>query len=161
VKAWINNGASIMPDWYRLDTIATGASKAPDDSVILGDFTGEVRADYMMVGADGKVVGFINRLREETILPRWLGPMVVAEGPTDTERDEVRLVDITGDSKADYLRIEKKSGKVALWENMSIGGKYQPGEGVFLCDRKSHQLVLFPYTNAHHAVDSDGAKDYF
>ncbi|KAH7252987.1 hypothetical protein B0J15DRAFT_466831 [Fusarium solani] len=57
VKAWINNGASIMPDWYRLDTIATGASKAPDDSVILGDFTGEVRADYMMVGADGKVVG--------------------------------------------------------------------------------------------------------
>ncbi|KAJ4183363.1 hypothetical protein NW755_009854 [Fusarium falciforme] len=144
VKAWINNGASITPDWYRLDTIATGASKAPADSVILADFTGEGRADYMMVGADGKVVGFINRLREETILPRWLGPMVVADGPADTERDEVRLVDITGDGKADYLRIEKKSGKVALWENMSIGGKYQPGEGVFLCD-----------------LDGDGAKDYF
>ncbi|RSL92417.1 hypothetical protein CEP52_013832 [Fusarium oligoseptatum] len=143
VKAWINNGAGIMPDWYRLDTIATGASKAANDSVILADFTGEGRADYMMVGADAKVVGFINRLQEETIAPKWSLPVVVAEGPGETNRESIRLADVTGDGKADYLRMGK-DGKFEVWENVGRGGKYQAGEGVFLCD-----------------LDGDGASDYF
>ncbi|KAJ8127625.1 hypothetical protein O1611_g6011 [Lasiodiplodia mahajangana] len=142
-KAWLNTGADKVPDYYRLDEIATGATAALGDTVYFGDFTGEGRADYMIVGDGGKVYGLVNRLQETTLAPRWLGSFVLAEGPDGAEQDEVRLVDMTGDGKVDYLLVGE-NGKVTLWENIGTGGKYQPGEGVVLCD-----------------LDGDGTSDYF
>ncbi|KAH8164209.1 hypothetical protein CIB48_g4019 [Xylaria polymorpha] len=104
---------------------------------------GEGRADYMIVGEGGKVRGLVNRLQETTLAPRWLGSFVLAEGPDGAKQDEVRLVDLTGDGKVDYLLIGD-AGKVTMWENLGTGGKYQPGEGVVLCD-----------------LDGDGTSDYF
>ncbi len=98
----------------------------------------------MTVGVDGKVHGSTNRLQPEAgLVPRWLEPLVFAEGPSGAERDDVRLVDLTGDGKVDYLLVDKKTGKVELWENTGKGGKYQKGEGVFLCDCKFHHIL--PY----------------
>ncbi|KAI0114417.1 hypothetical protein GGR51DRAFT_577451 [Nemania sp. FL0031] len=122
MAAWLNTGADIIPDYYPLEEIATGASATLDDKVYFGNFTGEVRADYMIV-CDG----------ETTLAPRWLGPFVLAERPDGAEQAEVRLVDMTGDGRVDYLLVGE-NGKVTLWENIGTGGKYQPGEGVVLCD---------------------------
>lgn len=55
VKAWLNTGASKIPDYYSLGQIATGASTSVKETIFLGDFTGEGRADYMRVGHGGKV----------------------------------------------------------------------------------------------------------
>lgn len=82
----------------------------------------------------------INRLQETSMIPRWLSAFTLAEGPDGVKQDQVRLVDMTGDGRVDYLQVEEKTGKVTLWENKGSGGKYQPGEGVFLCDRKSDTL---------------------
>ncbi|KAI1361353.1 hypothetical protein F5Y08DRAFT_314931 [Xylaria arbuscula] len=142
--AWLNTGADTMPDYYKLGVIATGSSVSSGDTVILGDLTGEGRADYMIVGSGGKVNALVNRLQEDTLVPRWLAAFTLAEGPDGAEQEEVRLVDMTGDGKVDYLLVEKKTGKVTLWENLGTGGKYQPGEGVVLCD-----------------LDGDGTSDYF
>ncbi|TGJ87370.1 hypothetical protein E0Z10_g1365 [Xylaria hypoxylon] len=144
VTAWLNTGADIMPDYYKLGIIATGSSVSKGDTVRLGDLTGEGRADYMIVGSGGKVNALINRLQETTLVPRWLEAFTFAEGPDGAEQEEVRLVDMTGDGKLDYVLVEKKTGKVTLWENLGTGGKYQPGEGVVLCD-----------------LDGDGTSDYF
>ncbi|KAL4867215.1 hypothetical protein BDV12DRAFT_198425 [Aspergillus spectabilis] len=134
---------------YRLiGVIATGASATKNDKVFLGDFTGEGRADYILVGKEGKAKAFVNRLQEgldeeSPLVPRWVGPFDFAEGPEGAEQEQVRLVDMTGDGKVDYLLIGK-DGKTNLWENQGTGGKYQPGEGVILCD-----------------LDGDGTSDYF
>ena len=95
----------------------------------------------MIVGDGGKVNGFVNRLQETTMVPRWLETITIAEGPDGAKQDQVRLVDISGDGKADYLLVDKKTGKITLWENTGTGGKYQLGEGVIQCDCES---VLYP-----------------
>lgn len=157
-----------MPDYHKLGVIATGASATKGDTIYLGDLTGEGRADYMIVGAGGKVNGLVNRLQEKTMVPRWSLIFNFAEGPDGAKQDQVRLVDMTGDGKVDYLLIDEKTGKVTLWENNGTGGKYQPGEGVILCDCKS--CISFPgFSYVHsvpiltrsYVVDGDGTNDYF
>lgn len=125
----------MMPDYHKIGVIATGATATSSDTVILGDFTGNGRADYMIVGDGGKVTGLVNRLQEESLVPRWMSAVTLADGPSGAKQDQVRLVDFTGDGKVDYLLVDSK-GKVTLWENIGSGGKYQPGEGVMLCDCK-------------------------
>ncbi len=141
VTAWLNTGADIMPDYYKLGVIASGASASKGDTVILGDLTGEGRADYMIVGDGGKVNALVNRLQADTLAPRWAASFTLAEGPADAEQDEVRLVDLTGDGKVDYLLLNT-AGNVKLYKNLGTGGKYQPGEGVVLCDCKLLYIPL-------------------
>lgn len=131
-----------MPDYLKLGVIATGFSATKDDKVVLADYTGEGRADYMLIGAGGKVQGFTNRLQEaEGLVPRWLELFTFAEGPRGAKKAEVRLVDMTGDGKVDYLLVDEKTGAVELRENTGMGGKYQKGEGVFLCDCESFHTI--------------------
>ncbi|KAH7244874.1 hypothetical protein B0J15DRAFT_500889 [Fusarium solani] len=144
VTAWLNTGGEAMPDYHKIGIIATGASQSDGDTVILGDLTGEGRADYMMVGVGGKVNGLINRRQETSMVPRWSQMFNVAAGPDGAKSNQVRLVDMTGDGKVDYLLVDEKTGEVTLWENLGTGGKWQPGDGVFLCD-----------------LDGDGTSDYF
>ncbi|GAW16078.1 hypothetical protein ANO14919_055010 [Xylariales sp. No.14919] len=144
VSAWLNTGAAAIPDYYELGSIATGASASYSNRVYLGDFTGEGRADYMVVKAYGRVTGLVNRLQDMTLVPRWLDAFWLAEGPDGAKELDVRFVDMTGDGKVDYLLVDEETGKVTLWENIGTGGKYQPGEGVVLCD-----------------LDGDGTSDYF
>lgn len=140
-----------MPDYHKIGIIATGASQSDGDTVILGDLTGEGRADYMMVGVGGKVNGLINRRQETSMVPRWSQMFNVAAGPDGAKSNQVRLVDMTGDGKVDYLLVDEKTGEVTLWENLGTGGKWQPGDGVFLCDCKwpwSFQSPLKAHANS-------------
>jgi hypothetical protein len=116
LTARFNGGAEDMPDWQKLGVIATGGSVASRDILRLGDFTCEGRADYMAVGADRKVNGYVNRLQEASgLIPRWLVPLTVASGPDGATRDAVRLVDLTGTGKVDYLLVDE-ARKVELWK---------------------------------------------
>jgi hypothetical protein len=134
--AWINNGADVVPDWYKLDEIGDGTTATENDIVFLGDFTGNGRADYMIVGEDAKVTGLANRLQVDTIVPQWHTPVIVADGSDDVDQESVRLVDMTGNGQVDYMAVGAK-GKLTFWENKGTGGKYQEGEGVILCDCES------------------------
>lgn len=137
MTGWLNTGAGVVPDYHKLGVIATGASATKGEKIILGDFTGEGRSDYMIVGSGGKVDGLVNRLQQKTMIPRWLETITIAEGPDSAKQDQVRFADMTGDGKTDYMLVDEKTGKVTLWENVGTGGKYQPGEGVFLCNCES------------------------
>lgn len=135
VTAWLNGGPFDMPDWQKVGIIATGASKTVNDIVILGDFTGNGFADYMLVGKDGKVTGLANFIQERAFIPRWAPKVTIAEGPEGATQQYVRLMDVNGDGKADYLLYDKNGGS-KLWLNAGKGGKWQVGDGVFLADRK-------------------------
>lgn len=116
--------------------IATGATATVNDIVIFADVTGEGRADYLLLGQTGKVTGFVNRVQEKSLVPGWSQPLTIAAGPTGANKFIVAFADMTGDGKADYLLVDSKTGDVTLYENTGTGGKYQAGEGVFLCDCK-------------------------
>lgn len=90
----------------------------------------------MYVSDGGKVNGLVNRVRETTMVPAWLPSMSIAAGSDGATQDDVRMVDLSGDGKVDYLLVDKETGKVTFQENLGTGGKYQPGDGVFLCDCK-------------------------
>ncbi|VUC27345.1 unnamed protein product [Clonostachys rosea] len=162
VTGWLNTGASDTPNYHKLGVIATGASASKGNKVYLGDFTGNGRADYMIVGSGGQTKGLVNRLQENSVIPAWLSVFDLAAGPDGVTQDQVRFVDMTGDGKVDYLAIDEKSGKVTLWENAGTGGKYQKGEGVVLCDC---EFCLRPVPLSFDAdcsiVDGDGTSDYF
>ncbi|KAI0966099.1 SGNH hydrolase-type esterase domain-containing protein [Xylaria arbuscula] len=120
MTAWLSNGADGAPDYSKLGVIASGASFSEGNTVILGDLTGEGRADYMIVGDGGKVNALISRLQADTLVPRWLTRFTFAEGPDGAEQDEVRLIDITGDGRVDYIRLDE-TGHVKLYANHGTG----------------------------------------
>lgn len=90
--------------------------------------------------------------------------ITLADGPEGAESDEVRLADMTGDGKVDYMLVDE-DGKVTLWENKGTGGKYQPGEGVVLCDCEFYLHLLLGRAliliRCGRVVDGDGVSDYF
>lgn len=135
VTAWLNGGPHELPDYYKIGLVATGASKSPDDRVIIGSFTGSGRDDYMLVGANGKVTGLANRRQNSTLVPEWALKVTVADGPDGAEGRYVRMVDVDGDGKVDYLLLDKNGGS-QLWLNKGTGGRWQIGDGVFLTDCK-------------------------
>ncbi|KAL4797550.1 hypothetical protein BDV19DRAFT_387353 [Aspergillus venezuelensis] len=146
VTAWLNTGADDVPDHYKLGQIVSGKTATENDRVVFADVTGNGRVDYILVGESGKSVGLVNRQQGKTLLPRWLEPVTLLEGPDgeeDVEQDAIHFADITGNGKADYLFIGPK-GSVEWYENQGTGGRYQEGEGTFLCD-----------------LDGNGVTDYF
>jgi hypothetical protein len=138
--AWLNTGADDMPAYYKLGEIGSGETATESDKVVFADLTGNGRADYVLVGESGKAVGIVNRMQGQTLLPRWMQAVTLrewpeAEGEGKHKQEAIHIVDITGNGRADYLVVSAK-GSVAQYENISEGGKWQEGEGVFLCDCK-------------------------
>ena len=135
VTAWLNGGPATLPQYYKIGIIATGQSKTVNDVVILGDFTGNGLADYMLVGKNGKVTGLANFIQERAFVPSWQSKVTIAEGPDGATQQYVRLVDLNGDGKVEYVLLDKDGGS-EIWFDKGTGGKWQVGDGVFLADRK-------------------------
>lgn len=123
VTAWLNTGFDLVPDYHKIGVVAQGSTATEDDIVVLGDLTGNGRSDYMIIGDKGQVKGLVSRRQEMTLVPRWLPAFAFAAGPDGAEQDSVRLVDLTGDGKVDYLLLDEDGG-ITLWENTGKGGKY-------------------------------------
>ncbi|KAL4967872.1 uncharacterized protein BDV14DRAFT_197515 [Aspergillus stella-maris] len=103
VTAWLNTGAKDVPDYYKLGQTASGKTVTENDKVAFADLTGNGRVDYILIGESGKAVGFVNRLQEKTLLPRWLEPVTLREGldGEDVEQEAIHFADITGDVDGD------------------------------------------------------------
>ncbi|KAI0531835.1 hypothetical protein GGR58DRAFT_508047 [Xylaria digitata] len=122
VTAWLNTGTGDMPSYSSIGVIVTTGTGGAGDMAILGDVTGGGRADFMTVGGGGKTKGLINCPETTAQPPRFVSPFTFAAGPSGAEQDAVRLVDMTGDGRLDYLLVDEKTGKVTLWENNGSGG---------------------------------------
>ncbi|MEU6488604.1 FG-GAP-like repeat-containing protein [Streptomyces sp. NPDC046887] len=129
VQAWLNGGPK--PEggdhyWTPAGTIAGGVGK-PGANVTFADLNADHRADYIVVNPDGSVQAWLN----DGPSPHggdwyWLSQGTVAGGVGEAG-SSIRLSDLNGDGRADYLVVHP-DGLVRAWLN----GGPKPGGGDYL-----------------------------
>ncbi|MFD7028154.1 FG-GAP-like repeat-containing protein [Streptomyces sp. NPDC059917] len=101
VVVYLNRGGDGHGGWQSVGQIGTGTT-TKQDQVRFADFDGDGRTDYTTIADNGAVVVYVNRGGDTGA--GWQVLNQVASGTT-TDRSRVRLADIDGDGRADYLTI--------------------------------------------------------
>ncbi|KAL8846305.1 MAG: hypothetical protein Q9221_008603 [Calogaya cf. arnoldii] len=120
VTAYLNGGRN--PDankgwvWLPQGVIATGIGR-DGEGVRFADINGDGKADYVWISEKGEMVVYLNVIGENPakFIPYNEGKFIAIG--IGGSREEIRLVDISGDKRADYLRIHYLDGAVDLWNN--------------------------------------------
>ncbi|KAK0099309.1 hypothetical protein ONS96_008539 [Cadophora gregata f. sp. sojae] len=128
VQVWLNNYPTTKNwnSWTYLANPAPGVGCAEkrgvgieDLAVRIADLTGNRRADYLCIGLDSRVTGFV---QGDNGGFTNVGQIKVS---IDKDRANMRFADVNGDGKADLLWIEKFSGDTFVWYN---GGRADPAQ---------------------------------
>ncbi|WP_406193940.1 FG-GAP-like repeat-containing protein [Kitasatospora sp. NBC_01560] len=116
VDVWLNRGGDPAGNggWQGIGRVATGLT-TQQEQVRFADFDGDGRTDYLVVEDSGAVKVWLNRGGDPAGAYGWYGIGQTATGVT-TDRSRVRLADLDGDGKADYLMINP-DGSVHAWLN--------------------------------------------
>ncbi|MEU6238497.1 FG-GAP-like repeat-containing protein [Kitasatospora sp. NPDC047058] len=153
VNVWLNHGGDPAGGWEPIGRVATGVTDR-QEQVRFADFDGDGRTDYLVIEDSGAVKVWLNRGGDPAGGNGWKGIGQVASGVTP-DRNGVRLADLDGDGKTDYLMISP-DGAVSAWLNRGgdrHGGWQSTGRiatGV-TTDQSAVQLVDF---------DGDTHADY-
>ncbi|MFK4037045.1 GDSL-type esterase/lipase family protein [Nonomuraea wenchangensis] len=134
VQAWLNGGPNPKEpvgggDWLWLPqgTIASGVG-APGANIRFADLNGDGRADYVKVNDDSSVQAWINggpNPKEPVGGGDWLWfPQGTIAGGVGAPGSHIRLADLNGDGRADYVKVNDDSS-VQAWLN----GGPKPGGG--------------------------------
>ncbi|KAI4199452.1 MAG: hypothetical protein LQ350_004593 [Teloschistes chrysophthalmus] len=119
--AYLNGGPNSDPNqgyvWHPVNgQIASGIGR-DGKGIRFADINGDGKADYCWVGPNGELIVYINVFGEgtATFVPYNNGnPIASGVGGS---RDEIRLADINGDGRADYLWVHAADGATDLWLN--------------------------------------------
>lgn len=101
--------SDVPSGWLSRGRVAAGTG-APSSRVQLADFSGDGRADYLVVADNGAVDAWINNGTSG-----WTARGRVAGG-TGAPGSQVRFADLDGDGRADYL-VLASNGAVSAWIN--------------------------------------------
>ncbi|WP_113699883.1 NPP1 family protein [Nonomuraea lactucae] len=125
VRAWQNNGPGAADGpyhWTDLRVIAPGVKGATREALRFADVNGDGRDDYLRTGEDGSVHAYFNFAHpKDRYKVQWEEHLNWAPGVSYGSRDKLRLADVDGDRKADYLMIGN-SGAVHAYINDGGGG---------------------------------------
>ncbi|KAF5019289.1 hypothetical protein F66182_8707 [Fusarium sp. NRRL 66182] len=145
LKHYMNTGSLGGQDvvFHAKGGIATGASK-DISKVVFADMNGDGRDDYLIWDDDGGLTGFLNqRTNNEGV------PLYVNQGPAKTIADgirkkpeSIRLADMDGDGKDDYVYVGE-NGALTLWYNRGSIDDSMVIDGLRFAD-----------------IDGDGVDDY-
>ncbi|NAS25745.1 hypothetical protein GT755_29200 [Herbidospora sp. NEAU-GS84] len=118
LRAWINNGPGKDFTWQGEINPGYGY---PRDWVRLEDVNGDRKVDYLVVQDNGQVRAWLNDLGGRGWI--WQGQLI---GDVGVDRNNVRLADVNGDRKTDYLGIGPL-GQIGAWFNDRYPGGPTPG----------------------------------
>ncbi|MFC8662024.1 FG-GAP-like repeat-containing protein [Streptomyces sp. NPDC057199] len=108
----------LMPDAGQV--IIPGVGE-PRDAVRFADVNGDGRDDYLIVGPKGSITAYFNNPKlDASVEPTFEKHENFAGGVAGGSRDHLRLADVNGDSKADYL-IVGNTGAVHAYINKGGG----------------------------------------
>ncbi|GHJ08704.1 hypothetical protein TPA0907_30710 [Micromonospora humidisoli] len=125
ITAWFNDRFSGVDRWAWQGTVAPGAG-VPGAQVRFADLDGDAREDYLVVNETGRIAAWLNAGRDGDQNWGWVYQGIAAPGVGSTG-DRVRLADINGDGRVDYLVVDDSS-RVRAWLN---GGKDGNGRWVW------------------------------
>ncbi|MFF3005560.1 FG-GAP-like repeat-containing protein [Kitasatospora sp. NPDC057940] len=114
VNVWLNRGGDQAGGWQGIGQVAAGVTNR-QEQVRFADFDGDGRSDYLVIEDNGTVKVWLNRGGDQAGADGWYGIGQIATGVTN-DRTRVRLADLDGDGKADYLLINP-DGSVNAWLN--------------------------------------------
>ncbi|MEV5313674.1 GDSL-type esterase/lipase family protein [Streptomyces sp. NPDC052610] len=107
-------------EWGLGRLIAPGVSGATREAIRFADVDGDGRDDYLRVGDSGAVHAYINT-PDDSGLIHWEERLDWAPGVRYGSRDKLRLADVNGDRRADYLMVGS-DGTVHAYLNDGGGG---------------------------------------
>lgn len=115
--------------WAPTGRTANGFGR-PGSGVRFADLNGDGKADYLWVDANGNVEAHLNlgqavpviEAAIEGDLVRWAKNATTVFSGSVTKFDNVRLADINGDGKVEYLSVALKDGAVTEWTNKGAEG---------------------------------------
>lgn len=119
---WQNGGSfdsSKNWKWTSIGKIASGVGEGA--GVYFADMDGDGKDDYVFLDGNGRASLWLNGGRGKDGNWIWNSKGEIASGVGAT-REEIRLADIDGDGKADYLYVDKSTGKTKMWRNGGLGG---------------------------------------
>lgn len=153
VEAWINS-SSVLFKWSWVGVIAPGIAGMTRDSLRFADVNGDGRDDYLRVSEDGAVHAYLNRSGPNGRWT-WEPRLNWAPGVNGATRETLRLADVSGDGKTDYL-IVRDDGAVDAYINR--GGF---GQGGF--EKRPDFVYETGYDGAKSRfrdISGDGKADY-
>ncbi|MFF0105030.1 GDSL-type esterase/lipase family protein [Streptomyces hirsutus] len=116
VQAWFQTADG---RWNHGGVVAPGVQGASPEAIRFADVNGDGRDDYLRTGTDGSIHAYINTVGATSI--HWVERLNWAPGVWYGSRDKLRLADVNGDKKADYLMVGG-TGAVHAYFNDGGGG---------------------------------------
>lgn len=127
VDAWLNRGGDNAgtAGWEPRGRVATGTGHSSYERVEFADIDGDGRDDYLVVDSDGSVRAWINKGGDRPGAAGWVERGQIAEGVGGDGWPV--FVDIDGDGRDDYVKINSETGAVNAWLNRGGDRNGQPG----------------------------------
>ncbi|KAH8800307.1 hypothetical protein F5884DRAFT_904986 [Xylogone sp. PMI_703] len=151
LNVWLNFGTySSAKDisWVPYGIAASGPAEG-NVTILLADITGDGRPDYLIVDKDGGLAGYLNIRSANEGKPNWApqggsppAAKYIASG-TSTKPANIRMADMDGDGKADYIVVDADTGAITVYLNKGTADTSVIGDGIRFAD-----------------MDGDGRDDY-
>ncbi|WFE36349.1 FG-GAP-like repeat-containing protein [Micromonospora sp. WMMD975] len=116
IRGWLNDVGGARPWIYQGDV--AGGVGATSAELVLADVNGDGRDDYLVVGEQGQVRAWLNDRYGRPDPWDWQG-LIATSG---VGREQVRLADLNGDGRDDYLAVGAQ-GQVRAWLNVRDGDR--------------------------------------
>lgn len=144
--------------WGTAVSVEVGVIGVPREAVRFADVNGDGRDDYLRVGDGGAVHAYVN-LPTEDDWYSWEEHLNWAPGVSYGSRDKLRLADVDGDRRADYLMVGADGSVHAYLNN---GLKDTDADGRRFTERLDFvRATGYPGDKAaFRDISGDGKADY-
>lgn len=118
---WQNGGgfdSAGIYKWTSIGIIASGVGIGA--GVFFADMDGDGKDDYVWLDANGTAYLWLNGGTGKDGKWIWTSKGKIATG-VGAVREDIRLADINGDGKADYLWVNQTTGETKMWRNGGMG----------------------------------------
>lgn len=118
---WQNGGgfdSAGLYKWTSIGIIASGVGIGA--GVFFADMDGDGKDDYVWLDANGAAYLWLNGGTGKDGKWIWTPKGKIATG-VGAVREDIRLADIDGDGKADYLWVDQTTGATKMWRNGGVG----------------------------------------
>ncbi|KAL9022248.1 MAG: hypothetical protein Q9185_000648 [Variospora sp. 1 TL-2023] len=117
-------------DWHDVGQIAPSIGMS---NIAFADLNNDSRDDIVVFNGDGSMYGFLNIRGLEAGRPMWVRQDEI-KGTEDWAPADLRISDVTGDGKADYIHVDPQNGDFDLFVNDGIADVHVVGDGTWLAD---------------------------